>query len=73
MPSLSAALISKAAFIMRKLNQNRKLTKPQTKQKKKCSIWLIWQIISLNTLFEEGTQGRVEQLHPAAGSNLSDV
>lgn len=35
MPSLSAALISKAAFIMRKLNQNRKQTKPQTKQKKK--------------------------------------
>ena len=33
MPSLSAALISKAAFIMRKLNQNRKQTKPQTKQK----------------------------------------
>lgn len=35
MPSLSAALISKAAFIMRKLNQNRKQTKPQIKQKKK--------------------------------------
>lgn len=38
MPSLSAALISKAAFIMRKLNQNRKQTKPQTKQKKNAPV-----------------------------------
>lgn len=65
--SLSAALISKAAFIMRKHSQKRKQRKAQTKQK-------TLQLAHLaNSFFEAGIQGRLGEVYPEASSDLSNV